>query len=69
MPAKGQTAANKNGRPCGLAVTAGSAIGATEAKAFVATLDSLTNEQLADVLAFIFGKLCQNYHSHPAGRG
>ncbi len=46
----------------------GFSIRATEAKAFVATLDKLTNEQLADVLAFIFGKLCPNYHSRPAGR-
>lgn len=49
-------------------VGSGSALRATEAKAFVATLDKLTNEQLADVLAFIFGKLCPNYHSRPAGR-
>ncbi len=41
---------------------------ANEANAFVRTLDKLSNEQLADVLAFIFGKLCPNYHSRPAGR-
>lgn len=55
-----------DGERCSLAI--GSAIRATEAKAFVATLDKLSNEQLADVLAFIFGKLCPNYHSRQAGR-
>jgi len=54
----GQAEATKDGRPSGLAL--GAWFGEGEAEAWVKKLDQMDNEQLADVLGFIFGKLCKN---------
>lgn len=51
-----------------VSVRSGPLFGEASAKKWVSKLDDMNNEQLADVLAFIIGKLCPNYHSRPAGR-
>lgn len=43
-----------------VSVRSGALFGEGEAEAWVKKLDQMDNEQLADVLGFIIGKLCKN---------
>jgi len=51
-------AAPEKGRA--VSVGSGALFGEGEAEAWVKKLDQMDNEQLADVLGFVMGKLCKN---------